>query len=236
MYVFPRRHVVAFFLAMSASLASNAANAACTPNADEVAVYQHSNYRGICSVLQMGDYNNSTQLRMKNDSVSSIRVGENAQIKACRHARTNTVTGGLRWFDDPQSCQTFARDVVNLNDTRLGNDTISSASVTPRPLGFLTPAGACKPGPDGVAVYQFKNLKGNCRILPVGSYRNSAQTNFKNDSISSIQIDPASNVHAFLCQHKNYGGRCETIVRTDTDLSDNQVGDNSITSVKVIRK
>jgi hypothetical protein len=227
-----------FFLSMSGSLASNSANAACTPNADEVAVYQHSSYRGICSVLGVGDYNNSAQLRMKNDSVSSIRVGGNAQIKACRHAKSNTVTGGLKWFDDPQSCQTFVQDIVNLNDTRLGNDTISSASVSPRPLegGFLSPAGSCSPGPDDVAVYQFKNLKGNCRILPIGSYSNSSQTNFKNDSISSIQIDPTSSVHILVCQHKNYSGRCETIARTDIDLSDNQVGDNSITSVKVIRK
>ncbi|MFH1343531.1 MAG: hypothetical protein ABIL01_20355, partial [Pseudomonadota bacterium] len=83
MYVISHRYMIIFFLTMSVNMPSNSANAACAPNADEVAVYQHSTYSGICSVLQMGDYNTSAQIRMKNDSVSSIRVGENAQIKAC---------------------------------------------------------------------------------------------------------------------------------------------------------
>lgn len=237
MSIYSNRYVMTFFLMTSGSLAWNAANAACTPNADEVAVYQHSNYRGICSVLRVGDYNNSAQLRMKNDSISSIRLGENAQLKACRHARTNIVTGGVRWFDDPQSCQTFSQDIANLKDTRLGNDSVSSASVSQRPPDndTLSLGGSCRPGIDGIAVYQLKDFGGNCRILTVGSYSNSSQLNFRNDSISSIQIGRGSSTHAVVCQHHNYGGRCETITRTDKDLSDNQVGDNSITSIKVLR-
>lgn len=237
MYIALRSSITMIFLFISVSFVSSAANAACTPSADEVAVYQHANYRGICSVLPEGDYLNSAQLRMKNDSISSLRTGRNVQIKACKHAQTNVVTGGLGWFDDPQSCQTFVGDIENLGGHRLGNDSISSASVVRRPdeNADLGRSGSCRPGIGEVAVYQFKELKGNCRILPVGSYVNSSQVNFKNDSISSIQIGRGSRTRMIVCQDSSYGGRCETLTKTDLDLSDNQVGDNSITSIKVYR-
>ena len=59
MYIYSHKLMIMVFLAISGSLAPNTANAACTPNADEVAVYQHSNYRGICSVLRVGDCNST---------------------------------------------------------------------------------------------------------------------------------------------------------------------------------
>jgi hypothetical protein len=237
MHVTFRSSLLAGVLIASASMVTNEASADCTPGVNEVAVYQHANYGGVCSVLREGDYMNSAQLRMPNDSISSVRIGGNMQITACKHARSNVVTSRPRWLDDPQSCQTFVGNIDNLKSTRLGNDNISSASVSKRPEEtVIDPSGSCKPGPDSVGLYQHNNLKGNCRILGVGSYSSSSQMNFSNDSISSIEIDPTSRIYVIACQHGKFGGRCEIIRRTDASLSDNQIGDNSISSIKVIRK
>ncbi len=213
------------------------ASAACNPGPDEVALYQFKNFGGICSTLPIGDYANSKKLAMPNDSVSSIRLGGNVQITACKHAITNQVTGGLGWFDDPQSCQTFKNSNKDLKRTRLGDNTISSVSIKAKgESSFLDPGGACNPGKREVAIYQFKNLKGNCRILGVGSYPSSKQMNFKNDSVSSVQLAQGSEVYINICQHKNFGGRCEQLRSTDIDLSDNQIGDNKATSAMVKRR
>ena len=122
---------------------AEAASAACKPGPNEVALYQHKNFGGICSTLPIGDYTNSKKLAMPNDSVSSIQLGGNVQITACKHAITNKVTGGLGWFDDPQSCQTFKNSNKDLKRTRLGDNKISSASVKAKSeSSFLDPGGA----------------------------------------------------------------------------------------------
>lgn len=206
-----------------------------SPGPNKVAVFQHSNYRGICSILPIDTYVTSKHLRMPNDSISSIIVGRNVQVSVCNHIAQGRVVSVLN-FEDPMACQTFTGSKQILSNTRIGNDTISSAEVKLKVATINPRNTACAPQRGQVAIYQHTNFKGNCKILGVGTYENSKRMNFKNDSVSSIELSPNSTVAVVVCQHSNFKGRCETIGTSDAKLSDNQIGNDSISSMKVIRK
>ena len=50
------------------------------PGPEEVLIYRHLNYRGDYRILSVGNYPNSTSFSLPNDSVSSLKVGENVRI------------------------------------------------------------------------------------------------------------------------------------------------------------
>ncbi len=159
----------------------------CRPNDNVVIFYQHAKYGGVCSVLGIGTYMNSAQMRMKNDTVSSIRVGRNVEVMVCKNA--SNVAKGSGWFENPNNCQRLRSSMIKLSGSRIGNDSISSAKiVVKRPI--LRAPGRCYPGDNGrgIAVYQHPNLGGKCKILGFGDYLNSKAMNFKNDTISSIEF------------------------------------------------
>ena len=68
-------------------------------------------------------------------------------------------------------------------------------------------------------------------VKGIGQYPNAEAVGLSNDSISSIQV--GDNVQAILCQAENYGGLCETLAGDDSDLNDNPVGNDNISSVSV---
>ncbi len=226
---------------------TNASTAICEPGPLEVAFFQHKSYKGKCSVLPIGMYGNSRALRMRNDSISSIKIGSRVNVTVCKHA-ANSVASASFFKKNPQRCQTFkgtdaADDRViepwNLEFKRIGNDSISSAWIF-RPTTENKPTqGACKPAPNTaeVAVYQFANYKGNCRILSLGDYRNPNEMRFKNDSISSIEFGDFSKATINIYQHSGFRGRRENkLVASLPQLRTSQVGDNQISSIRVKRK
>jgi hypothetical protein len=221
---------------------------------DSVVVYKHDSYKGSCNRLGIGSYVDSDQMRMDNDSVTSIEVGSDVQLLACKDSwrgdtgfkwrgsvigpkDSHTYEGRKKIFHDMLSrntCQIFTASISHLKRSRIGNDSISSVVVIERqpPVARKTDA-PCFPGPDRVAIYQAREFAGNCRILDVGSYENSKRMNFKNDSISSIQV--GENVGARVCQNSNFGGRCETIREDVPSLKHSNVGENKITSIRIKR-
>lgn len=220
--------------------------AGCNPNDNEVALYQHVNFKGICSVIGLGKYRNAAAMRVKNDSVSSIKVGKNVQIRVCQNAlgvlnkQKIPGVGKITGKKKQGGCFTVKHSLQRLGNYggRDFNDTISSATVARRTTGDVLAAGECYPGDGGskIAIYQLSGLAGTCRILGVGGYENSKQMNFKNDSVTSIEIGRNSKVYAVICSDSKYRGRCENIKQTDVYLGDNLIGDNKLTSIKVIRK
>jgi hypothetical protein len=227
------RFLFATFVIFVAGFYAPVYAAGCDPSSNEVAFFQHSKYGGICSVLGIGSYASSTQMRVKNDSISSFKVGNNVQVTVCNQAEKGNVNSG------PRKCQTFKSSMSSLSRTRVGNDSISSATIRLKQVVLTDyPPGRCNPGEnsDSIAVYQHPKLQGNCRILRLGTYENSKIMNFKNDSISSIEFGQNSRVKVILCQHGNFKGRCEELRGTDISLFDNRIGDNSISSIKVIRR
>lgn len=218
---------------------NTAAHAAgCEPGRHEVTVYQHNNYKGACSVLGIGKYRNSREMRVKNDSISSIKLGRNAQITVCNNAVGQVVS---KHYPSrlKMHCVTLKRSYKRLGvfgDIEY-QDEISSATVARLSKGDTHSRGDCYPGDNSskIAIYQHPKLGGACRILGIGSYANSKQMNFRNDSVSSIEFGRKSKVYAVLCQRGGFKGVCETIRATDIDLKYNPVGDNKVTSIKVLR-
>jgi hypothetical protein len=75
---------------------------------DMVKVCEHANYGGKCSYLGVGEYNNHWELGVPNDSISSVRVGQNAKLLLCAQSLAQTA-----------ECLEFSG-----SDPNLGNNTI----------------------------------------------------------------------------------------------------------------
>ncbi|MEM4204837.1 MAG: hypothetical protein QXS54_12280, partial [Candidatus Methanomethylicaceae archaeon] len=91
--------------------------------------------------------------------------------------------------------------------------------------------GGCTPNGDQVALFVDANYGGQCVIRGVGGYSTPGAIGLPNDSISSVKI--GSNVRAILCEHDNYGGVCETFTGNDSNLGDNSIGNDRVSSVRV---
>lgn len=219
-------------------LNTHAQAAGCAPGKNEVTVYQHKNFKGACSVLGIGKYRNAAEMRMRNDTISSIKLGRNAQITVCNNAKGKVVNkyGSGR---KKMHCVTLKRsfaftgNVAGVNY----NDDISSATVARRTKGDVHARGDCYPGDNSsnIAIYQHPKLGGTCKILGIGSYANSRQMNFKNDSVSSVEVGRNSKVYVILCRKGGFKGYCESFKATDINLKDNKILDNKVSSIKVLR-
>ncbi len=91
---------------------------------------------------------------------------------------------------------------------------------------------SCNPTADQVALYANTSYGGACITLGIGEYPNPGSLgSVGNDNTESVRV--GSNVQAVLCEHDNYQGRCETFTSDDANLSDNTIGANVVSSVKV---
>ncbi|WP_347244391.1 pre-peptidase C-terminal domain-containing protein [Thermogutta sp.] len=91
---------------------------------------------------------------------------------------------------------------------------------------------SCTPNADQVALYADTGYGGSCVTLGVGDYPNPGYLgSLGNDNAESIKV--GSNVQAILYEHDNYQGRSETFTGDDSNLGDNYIGANSVSSVKV---
>lgn len=235
--------------------AAFASSDGCVLLPDSVVLYKHDSHKGPCIRLGIGSYVDSDQMRMDNDSVTSIQVGRDVKLLACKHSwrgdtgfklslkskigplDAHSYEGRQQIFQDMLSrnnCQIFTSSIGHLKHSRIGNDSISAVVVIERhpPVVRKTDT-ACFPGADRVAIYQHRDFTGRCRILDVGSYESSKRMNFKNDSISSIQV--GENVAAHVCQNSNFGGRCETFREDVPSLKHSNVGEDKITSIRIKR-
>lgn len=93
------------------------------------------------------------------------------------------------------------------------------------------PPPACSLGADQAALFLDANYGGQCVVKDVGEYANPSAIGLPNDAISSLKV--GSNVRAVLCKDDNYDGGCETFTGDDSNLGDNSIGDNQVSSVKV---
>jgi len=87
-------------------------------------------------------------------------------------------------------------------------------------------------GPNEVVLYKDAGFIGRCASKPIGEYLNSSFTDLPNDSISSVDV--GANVRVMLCRDANLGA-CETLTASDSRLSNNAVGNDTISSIRVFR-
>lgn len=117
--------VVVGFLAVGSVSAQN-----CRPNANQIAIFDDWRFEGKCKVLDIAGYATPEALGFDNDSISSILVGNNVQAEICQ----NDLYKG--------ACETLTSDNDFLENTRVGNDSVSSIRVTRKGPGGRTPAAA----------------------------------------------------------------------------------------------
>lgn len=107
----------------------------CKPNANQVAVFEHVDYKGACSVLGVGNYKNSSQIGVANDTISSVLVGRNVAIVGYK----NTNFSSTNFYSDkhipymvgPPSKNPLKGKVVPVGSPHSG-DAISSIKVIKR--------------------------------------------------------------------------------------------------------
>ncbi len=165
-------------------------------------------------MLGIGDYPTATSIGLPNDSISSLRVGSDVQVYACRD---ENFAG---------ACVLIRGAHPTMANTGMGNDQITSLKV--QPIGAALP---CEPGPLQVALYEDANYAGDCRRLPVGDYATATSTGLPNDSVSSIRVGPGAQVR--VCSDAYFAGTCILLTANAPYLGNLSIGNDHLTSAKV---
>lgn len=87
----------------------------------------------------------------------------------------------------------------------------------------------CNPGVNQVSIHVDTDYQGDCLVLNQGEYDQLSSLHV--DNIESVKV--GSNVFAQVFSESNFGGRIETLGRNDSNLDDNLVGGNQISSIRV---
>ena len=190
----------------------SSAKVSCRWHQDWVVLFEHSDYRGDCAVVAPGEYPYPWDMKFWNDVISSLLVGQNVQAVLCQ--RDNY--GGV--------CEKFAYDKdSNLSDNEVGNDSVSSLKVEWR---------ACDPGPNQAALYTEAGMKGKCISLAPGAYGDITAFDLPDNAISSVRV--GHYVAVELCSDFNFSGVCEVLFGDEADLADNLVGNDQVSSFRII--
>lgn len=95
------------------------------------------------------------------------------------------------------------------------------------------PNPACTPTNLQVALFKEPNFEGDCQLLGAGTYlNNSSFPNVGDNETASILV--GTNVMAAIFSEDQVQGRRETLPGDDSNLSDNLVGSDSLSSVSVM--
>jgi murein DD-endopeptidase MepM/ murein hydrolase activator NlpD len=138
-----------------------------------------------------------------------------------------SLTLGVRVWDN------YGNMSTDIQGKRTINFTSACASVTPTP----TPEPSCSVGPNKIVLYAEPNYQGACReYAQTGTevlVPNLASDDSKvgGDNVASVEI--GSNSRLILFTDNNYTGRNASFESSDPDLSDNLVGANTASSLKV---
>lgn len=201
-----------------AALAQNAnvsppATGLCTPGTHQASLYTGTFFSGDCVTLNLGTYLSSGQMGLPDNSLSSVLLGSDTQAVLC----TDLLLGGV--------CETFTLSDNDLSNNAIGSDTASSGRV--QTLG----TGNCSAGTYQVAVFINVLYDGQCATLEIGDYPNTLLFGIPPGTISSVQV--GAGVEAVLCRGLEFTGICERFGNNDPTLSNNLVGNNTTSSIRV---
>jgi len=186
------------------------------PAPDEILIFVDSEFRGEWMALPVGNFVNASEMEMPDNSISSVMVGSAVRTYLCTDPGLNGTCG---MFD---SHVPFHHP--NLANNNTGDNSISSIRVE-------WETNKCAPGPNEVTLFMHFDYKYPCQTLSIGDYPYPEHFNLPNDGVSSIQI--GSNVQATLCRDINFGGACETFTSNDPNLSDNSIGNDQLSSIRI---
>lgn len=93
---------------------------------------------------------------------------------------------------------------------------------------------SCNPSADQVAFFEHANYAGRCSTVNIGAYSDPAGIGYDHDITSSLRV--GSNVRVTVFEHPDYGGRSETFTGDDANLTDNAIGNDSVSSARIERR
>jgi len=134
----------------------------CEPGPLQVALYDNDNHQGLCVTKDFGDYPDPGAIGLPNDSISSIKVGDRAKVRACANDQLNS------------PCEEFDYSDDNLSNNSIGTNQMSSVRVYSR---------------GGIELCDGTNFGGPCKLFGVGAF-NLADYGFY-DVMESVRYDPA---------------------------------------------
>lgn len=107
-------------------------------------------------------------------------------------------------------------------------------------LGLLMFAAAsasaqnCVPNANQIAVFENDNFQGRCKVINIGDFPSPQRMGFDNDSITSLKV--GADVQVDVCGDDNYQGGCQTYGEDARTLVGTNIGNDSISSLRVYRK
>jgi murein DD-endopeptidase MepM/ murein hydrolase activator NlpD len=94
------------------------------------------------------------------------------------------------------------------------------------------PPPTCAPNANQVALYAEPDYAGVCILLGAGDYADHVSLGaLGNDNAESIRV--GANLRATLFSEPGYAGRSETFLVDDSNLSDNRIGSNTLSSLRI---
>ncbi len=189
----------------------------CVPGSNQVSVFVDPNFGGDCVTKDFGDYSSPSVIGLPNDSISSVRLGSGASAVLCKD---DNFSNTCQWVTSDKS------DLTSSDPNDVGNDQTSSMRVQSGPSTT-----GCSPGSNQVSVYIDPNFQGGCITKDIGDYSSPTAIGLPNDSISSVRI--GGGAKATLCRDDGFSNTCEDFTSDDGDLSNNSVGDNQVSSMRV---
>lgn len=173
-----------------------------------------------------------------------------AQLATIRMNRTNTTLDSYLILYGPNGNE-IARDddsggntnalINQATLTQTGRYRIVASSFNGGSAGgytislSLTPVNACTPGANGVVLYEHSNYGGRCVTFTADDF-NFVDNNF-NDTASSIRFvgSYATGWEAVLYEHANYGGVSSTFRADDATLTNDTIGNDRASSIRIRR-
>ncbi len=106
------------------------------------------------------------------------------------------------------------------------------------PASETTTVGSCSgnPADTEIFVYSDANFAGKCVKINKIGYQIPNMDNFDipNDSISSIKV--GNKVRALVCEHNDYEGVCQSLLKDESNLENADIGNDNISSIKILGK
>jgi hypothetical protein len=205
-------------LSSSALLALGDAEAQCSPASAETATFHtDTNFQGTCVQRGPGDYPTSAHIGMPEDSISSLKVGINAQVYVCSDS----------YFEG--QCETVLASDSSLGNNAIGHDRISSAKIQIRGT-----SASCSPGTGEVALFGDAYYNGPCVVRGTGEYSTQSTMGLRSDTVSSVRV--GAGVNAVLCRDTYYGGDCESFATDEPDLRSRRIGGDQTSSLRVVTR
>ncbi len=93
----------------------------------------------------------------------------------------------------------------------------------------VTTTHTCEPAAKQIALYSGTNYSGTCKVYDTGNY--STVSGISASDAESVLV--GSNAQITMYAGTSYTGRAETLLYSDTDLSDNLINRNTLNSLRV---